>query len=195
MESILVIDNYDSFTFNLVHMLRELSAEDITVWRNDKFAVEDVARFSKIVLSPGPGLPQEAGKMPELIARFAAEKQILGVCLGHQAIAEYCGATLKNLSRVFHGVQSDIIIKDSSDYLFSGLKSSFKAGRYHSWSVSRDNIPDQLIVTAEDSDGEIMAIRHKEFNLRGIQFHPESVMTPCGKDIISNWLNSSSMEI
>jgi len=184
---ILLFDNYDSFTYNLFHYLRELGA-DVEVIRNDKIAIEDVERFDKIVLSPGPGIPEEAGILLPLIKHYAPTKTILGVCLGEQAIAEAFGATLINLTNVHHGISSDIkVLKE--DTLFEGLPAVFKAGRYHSWAVSKDNLPDCLEVIAEDTEeGEIMAIRHKEYNVRGIQFHPESVLTPDGKCIIKNWL-------
>ena len=187
MSKILLFDNYDSFTYNLLHYLKELGAE-VEVFRNDKIAIDDIERFDKIVLSPGPGIPEEAGILLPLIKRYAPTKTILGVCLGEQAIAEAFGAKLVNLTNVHHGVSSEIKVLQE-DSLFDGLPTIFKAGRYHSWAVSKENLPDCLEVTAEDSEeGEIMAIRHKEYNVRGIQFHPESVLTPDGKRIIKNWL-------
>lgn len=185
---ILLLDNYDSFTYNLLHILRELGA-DTEVFRNDKITVEEAGRFDKILLSPGPGIPSEAGILLPLIERYAPEKSILGVCLGEQAIAEVFGARLENLSRVFHGVESQILIT-ADDPLFEGLGNEITAGRYHSWVVSKEGFPsDVLEITAEDK-GErmIMGIRHKRYDVRGIQFHPESLMTPSGSRIIENWL-------
>ncbi len=184
---ILLLDNYDSFTYNLLHILNELGT-DVEVHRNDKIALEDIERFDKILLSPGPGIPQEAGILLPLIKQYAPTKSILGVCLGEQAIGEAFGAELLNLTDVHHGVCSDIRIIQK-DPLFDGLTPGFRAGRYHSWVISKENFPDCLEITAEDREsGQIMALRHKEFNVRGIQFHPESVLTPKGKCIIENWL-------
>lgn len=188
MAKILLLDNYDSFTYNLLHILKELGA-DVEVHRNDKITIDEVARFDKILLSPGPGIPQEAGILLPLIHRYAPTKSILGVCLGEQAIGEAFGATLINLSEVHHGICSDIRIT-ASEPLFAGLEPGFRAGRYHSWAVSKENFPDCLEITAEDADeGQIMALRHRTYNVRGIQFHPESVLTPKGKTIIANWIN------
>ena len=175
---ILLLDNYDSFTYNLLHILRELGA-DTEVFRNDKITVEEAGRFDKILLSPGPGIPSEAGILLPLIERYAPEKSILGVCLGEQAIAEVFGARLENLSRVFHGVESQILIT-ADDPLFEGLGNEITAGRYHSWVVSKEGFPsDVLEITAEDKEERmIMGIRHKRYDVRGIQFHPESLMTP-----------------
>ena len=185
---ILLLDNYDSFTYNLLHILRELGA-DTEVFRNDKITVEEAGRFDKILLSPGPGIPSEAGILLPLIERYAPEKSILGVCLGEQAIAEVFGARLENLSRVFHGVESQILIT-ADDPLFEGLGNEITAGRYHSWEVSKEGFPsDVLEITAEDKEERmIMGIRHKRYDVRGIQFHPESLMTPSGSRIIENWL-------
>jgi len=184
---ILLFDNYDSFTYNLLHYLKELGAE-VEVHRNDRISLDEVARFDKIVLSPGPGIPEEAGLLIPLIKRYAPSKSILGVCLGEQAIAEAFGAKLINLANVHHGIASDIR-QIKLDPLFDGLDTVFQAGRYHSWAVSPENLPDCLEVIAVDTDeSEIMAIRHKEYNVRGIQFHPESLLTPNGKRIIENWL-------
>lgn len=185
---ILLLDNYDSFTYNLLHILRELGA-DTEVFRNDKITVEEAGRFDKILLSPGPGIPSEAGILLPLIERYAPEKSILGVCLGEQAIAEVFGARLENLSRVFHGVESQILIT-AGDPLFEGLGNEITAGRYHSWVVSKEGFPsDVLEITAEDKEERmIMGIRHKRYDVRGIQFHPESLMTPSGSRIIENWL-------
>lgn len=189
MSKILLFDNYDSFTYNLLHILKELGA-DVEVHRNDKISLEEVDRFDKILLSPGPGIPEEAGILLPLIRRYAPTKSILGVCLGEQAIGEAFGATLINLTDVHHGVCSDIRVT-AKERLFAGLESGFRAGRYHSWAVSRDNFPDCLEVTAEDmEEKQIMALRHRTYDVRGIQFHPESVLTPKGKIIIENWLKA-----
>ncbi|MFT7197734.1 MAG: anthranilate synthase component 2 [Marinoscillum sp.] len=190
MGKVLVIDNYDSFTYNLVHILRELGMEDVMeVHRNDKIAVDYAAQFDHILLSPGPGLPSDAGIMPAVISKYAATKNILGVCLGHQAIGEAFGASLFNLPTVFHGIATDISLSEHIDVLFSDIPNSFKVCRYHSWAISPNSIPDQLMVLATDEAGNIMAIKHKEFNVRGVQFHPESIMTEHGKKMIENWLS------
>ena len=183
----MLFDNYDSFTYNLLHCLRELGAE-VEVHRNDRISLDEVDRFDKIVLSPGPGIPQEAGLLLPLVRRYAPVKSILGVCLGEQAIAEAFGATLVNLANVYHGVASDVK-QVKSDPLFEGLEMVFQAGRYHSWAVSPEHLPDCLEVTAVDLDeGGIMALRHREYDVHGVQFHPESVLTPDGKRIVANWL-------
>lgn len=185
---ILVIDNYDSFTYNLVHSLREAGATDITVARNDKIAVEDVSGYDKILLSPGPGIPSESGILCELIKEYAPAKSIFGVCLGEQAIGEVFGARLLNLPDVYHGVGTGITVT-VPDPLFAGVDKNFVGGRYHSWIVDREGFPaDELEVTAEDGEGRIMALRHHTFDVRGVQFHPESVLTPCGNTILKNWL-------
>jgi len=185
---ILLFDNYDSFTYNLLHILKEFDVE-VEVHRNDKISLDEVEKFDKILLSPGPGIPSEAGLLLPLIKRYAPTKSILGVCLGEQAIAEVFGAKLINLSNVHHGVCSDIRLLVKNDPLFEGLNPGFRAGRYHSWVVSSENLPDCLEVTAEDmEEKQIMALRHKTYDVRGIQFHPESVLTPRGKKIIENWI-------
>ncbi len=187
---ILLLDNYDSFTYNLLHILEELGA-DVEVHRNDKITLEEVGRFDKILLSPGPGIPEEAGILLPLIRRYAPSKDILGVCLGEQAIGEAFGAKLINLTHVHHGVSSDIRLTVNNEPLFDGLGENFTAGRYHSWVVSREDFPDCLEVTAEDTDEkQVMALRHKVYNVRGIQFHPESVLTPEGRMIIENWVSN-----
>ena len=183
---IVIIDNYDSFTYNLSHLVKELGAE-VTVVRNDQFRLEQIEAYSKIILSPGPGIPSEAGLLLDVIRTYAGRKPILGVCLGHQAIGEVFGAQLENLSDVFHGVATPCRLS-GSDPLFFGLPDTITVGRYHSWVVSRQGLPDCLEVTAVSDEGQIMALRHREFNVRGIQFHPESVLTPDGKRIIQNWL-------
>lgn len=185
---ILVFDNYDSFTYNLVHLIEQITGGKVTVCRNDKILLDDVAAFDKIVLSPGPGIPSEAGLLIPLIKQYAATKSILGVCLGHQAIAEALGGTLINLKTVFHGVATPINILNPTSKIFKGLPSSIEVGRYHSWVVSDENFPAKLEVTARDENGYIMAMQHKEFDLQAVQFHPESVLTPIGEQIIRNWL-------
>ena len=183
---IVIIDNYDSFTYNLSHLVKELGAE-VTVVRNDQFELPDLEQYSKIILSPGPGIPSEAGLLLDVIRTYAGKKPILGVCLGHQAIGEVFGAKLENLSDVFHGVATPChIIAD--DPIFSGLERDITIGRYHSWVVSREDLPDCLEVTAESDEGQIMALRHRELNVRGIQFHPESVLTPDGRKMLQNWM-------
>lgn len=188
---ILLFDNYDSFTYNLLHILKELGT-DVEVHRNDKISLEEIERFDKILLSPGPGIPEEAGILLPLIRRYAPTKSILGVCLGEQAIGEAFGATLINLTDVHHGVCSDIRIV-AKDPIFEGLEPGIRVGRYHSWAVSKENFPDCLEITAVDTEeGQIMGLRHREYDVRGIQFHPESVLTPKGKTIIRNWLEQST---
>jgi anthranilate synthase component II len=185
---ILVFDNYDSFTYNLVHALREISDAELDVVRNDKLNLDHADVYDKIVLSPGPGIPSEAGLLLDLIRRYASSKSILGVCLGHQAICEAFGATLINLSDVHHGLSEEIQVV-AEDPLFRGLPERFDVGRYHSWAVSPENLPEDILVTAVDNEGQIMAMRHSKYNLHGVQFHPESVLTPLGKDILRNWIN------
>jgi len=183
---VVIIDNYDSFTYNLSHLVKALGAE-VTVLRNDQFRLEDLEAYSKIILSPGPGIPSEAGLLLDVIRTYAGRKPILGVCLGHQAIGEVFGGKLENLSDVFHGVATPChIIAD--DPVFSGLPADITIGRYHSWVVSREGLPDCLEITAVSDEGQIMALRHRELNVRGIQFHPESVLTPDGKKMIQNFL-------
>ncbi len=186
----IIIDNYDSFTYNLYHLLNE-SGTETEVVRNDKFRLEELERYDNIVLSPGPGIPSEAGLLIDTIRAYAGKKPILGICLGHQAIGECFGAKLTNLPNVFHGVQTPVRLLGNS-YLFDGLGTEIKVGRYHSWVVDPQSLPDCLEVTAVSEEGQIMALKHKEFNIHGIQFHPESVLTPEGKRIIRNWLNSQS---
>ncbi|MDR3062411.1 MAG: aminodeoxychorismate/anthranilate synthase component II [Dysgonamonadaceae bacterium] len=183
---ILILDNYDSFTYNLVHLVREFGY-DASVFRNDKIDLKDISVYDKILLSPGPGIPEEAGILLALIREYAPAKSILGVCLGHQAIAECFGATLVNLDTVYHGVSSKMGVV-ASDYIFEGIPKTFEAGRYHSWAVKNTAFPDELQVTALSEDGEIMALKHSEYDVHGVQFHPESVLTPEGAKIISNFL-------
>ena len=183
---IVIIDNYDSFTYNLSHLVKKLGAE-VTVVRNDQFRLEDLEQYSKIILSPGPGIPSEAGLLLDVIRTYAGKKPILGVCLGHQAIGEVFGAKLENLSDVFHGVATPChIIAD--DPIFSGIPRDITIGRYHSWVVSHESLPDCLEITAVSDEGQIMALRHRELNIRGIQFHPESVLTPDGRKMLQNWM-------
>lgn len=184
---VLLFDNYDSFTYNLLHMLKELGAPT-EVHRNDRISLDEVERFDKIILSPGPGLPEEAGILIPLIRRYAPHKSILGVCLGEQAIGEAFGASLENLTEVFHGVQTPAKIV-APDYLFDGLEQTLMVGRYHSWVVRRSGLPDSLTVTAEDEQGRIMALRHKTYDVHGVQFHPESILTPQGKRVVENFIN------
>lgn len=186
---ILLFDNYDSFTYNLVHAIKSLGYENVDVYRNDKIELSQIDLYDKIILSPGPGLPSEAGIMMEVIKKYAGKKSILGVCLGHQAIAEVFGAKLENIPTVFHGVQTAIKIM-KEDYLFAGLPNEILAGRYHSWIVSKSDFPDKLEVTAVDKAGDIMALKHKTLDLHGVQFHPESMLTPDGVQIIQNFLQS-----
>lgn len=183
---IAIIDNYDSFVYNLSHLVKELGAE-VSVLRNDQFRMEELEAFDKILLSPGPGVPEEAGLLLDVIRTYAGKKPILGVCLGEQAIGEVYGAQLSNLDTVFHGIQSPVTVS-VPDYLFEGLPQRFPVGRYHSWVVNRKDLPDCLEVTATSDEGYIMALRHRTFDVRGVQFHPESVLTPDGKQLISNWL-------
>ncbi len=185
---ILVIDNYDSFTYNLVHYLEDLGCE-VTVKRNDQLTLEEVEPFEKIVLSPGPGIPDEAGLLKEIIKQFAPSKSILGVCLGQQAIGEVFGGSISNLDTVYHGVATDIDITVDDESLFNGLEKNIEVGRYHSWVVDT-NLPEVLEATSIDKNGQIMSLRHKEYDVKAVQFHPESVLTPDGKKILENWLNS-----
>ena len=188
MKRILVIDNYDSFTYNLVHYLQDLDCE-VTVKRNDKLELDEVEPFDKILLSPGPGIPDEAGLLKQIIERFAPSKSILGVCLGQQAIAEVFGGSLINLNKVFHGVSTEIRRTGEDEALYRGLPRQFEVGRYHSWVVS-NILPEVLEVTAVDASGEIMSLRHRTYEVRGVQYHPESVLTPLGRQIMKNWVES-----
>jgi anthranilate synthase component 2 len=185
--NILVLDNYDSFTYNLVQYIQDILDLEVDVRRNDAIALEAVAAYDAVVLSPGPGLPADAGIMPALIKEYTGKLPILGVCLGHQAIGEAFGARLENLADVFHGVETSVTVEDSSEPLFHSLGGQFQAGRYHSWVVSREELPDCFEITAVDEKGTIMAMRHKAYNLRGVQFHPESIMTRAGKQMLRNF--------
>ena len=184
---VLLFDNYDSFTYNLLHILREIGVST-EVYRNDQITLDEVERFDKIILSPGPGIPEEAGILLPLIRRYAPYKSILGVCLGEQAIGEAFGASLENLSEVYHGVQTPVKLV-AHDYIFDGLEQTLMVGRYHSWVVRHSSLPDCLTVTAEDEEGRIMALRHKTYDVHGVQFHPESILTPQGKRVVENFIN------
>ncbi|MCM1356919.1 MAG: aminodeoxychorismate/anthranilate synthase component II [Staphylococcus sp.] len=184
---LLIFDNYDSFTYNIAHAVRQLGVTPDVV-RNDRLPIEDIATYDKIIISPGPGIPSEAGILPQLLQRYASEKPILGICLGHQAIGERFGATLRNLPAVYHGIRSTISLTVSDDYLFAGLPERIDVGRYHSWVVDKSTLPAELEITAMSDDGEIMAMRHRSLDIRGVQFHPESILTPLGLTIIENWL-------
>ncbi len=188
-KKILVIDNYDSFTYNLVHLINELGYQ-AEVWRNDKFNLADVAAYDKILLSPGPGIPEEAGLLLEVIKTYAPNKSIMGVCLGQQAIAESFGGSLLNLGRPMHGIATPIAVLDNNEPTFKGCLAPIEVGRYHSWVVDPANLPESLAVTAVDGDGQIMALRHKTYDVCGVQFHPESVLTPSGKQMMKNWLEN-----
>jgi anthranilate synthase component 2 len=195
MSKILIIDNYDSFTYNLVHLVHEIGME-CEVWRNDKFKLEDVDAFSHIILSPGPGIPSEAGLLLDVITRYAPTKSIFGVCLGQQAIAEAFGGQLYNLSRPMHGIATPIRVTDTSEKLFAGLPQSFNVGRYHSWVVDEKGLPDVFTITAiDEKDNSIMALRHKQYDVRGVQFHPESVLTEHGRAMMQNWLAPKLAEV
>jgi anthranilate synthase component 2 len=189
---ILVFDNYDSFTYNLVHLVEKITHGKVDVYRNDKIAMEKVNDYDKIILSPGPGIPEEAGMLLPLIKQYAATKSILGVCLGHQAIAQAFGGSLINLSEVYHGVATPIQLKENvSSELYADMPSSFEVGRYHSWVVSKDDLPKELTITAEDEHGFIMGLKHESYDVEGVQFHPESVLTPLGETIMYNWLSKT----
>lgn len=193
---LLVFDNYDSFTYNLVHMVQYILGQKVTVCRNDEFTLEQINEYDKIILSPGPGIPEEAGLLLPLIKQYAASKSILGVCLGHQAIAEAFGGSLSNLDTVYHGVATKIDINENSNnkeiaassMLFDALPNEIEVGRYHSWVVNKKNLPEELAITAVDKNGMIMGLQHKLYKVQGVQFHPESVLTPNGETIIRNWL-------
>jgi anthranilate synthase component II len=187
---LLVLDNYDSFVYNIVHIIRELGfGNDMDIVRNDKISLKEIEKYDKILLSPGPGIPSEAGILLDLIKTYGPRKSILGVCLGHQAIGEVYGAKLTNLSEVFHGlaINTKIVNKDA---IFEGVPEQFKSGRYHSWAVNPDSDLSNLVITAKDDQGNIMALRHKDYDVKGVQFHPESILTENGKTILNNWLKA-----
>lgn len=185
---VLVIDNYDSFVYNLVHLLEQLGCTDVTVRRNDKISLEEVQPYDKILLSPGPGIPLEAGIMPDIVREYAASKSIFGVCLGHQCIGEVFGGTLVNMGRVCHGQGLPTQVIKEDELLFQGMPQTFLSARYHSWMVQKEGLPDEIEITAVDDEGRIMALRHKGYDVRGVQFHPESVLTEHGAIIVRNWL-------
>ncbi len=189
---ILVIDNYDSFTYNLVHAIKKITGQQVDVYRNDEISLEEIEKYDKIVLSPGPGIPEEAGLLLDIIKEYAPKKSMLGVCLGHQAIGEAFGGELHNMNRVLHGIATPIKLTGNKSVIFNELPETFDVGRYHSWIVKSDNLPECFEVTSYDADGLIMSIRHKEFDVQGVQFHPESVLTPMGEKMIENWLNSDN---
>ena len=186
---VLVIDNYDSFVYNLVHYLEAADCQ-VTVKRNDAFSLEEVANYDRLLLSPGPGIPEEAGLLKAVIERYAGKLPILGVCLGQQAIGEVFGGTLINLDQVFHGVATQATVLVDNESLFQGCGPQLEIGRYHSWVVSKEGFPSELEITAEDPNGQIMALRHRTYDIKGVQFHPESVLTPKGKQMIQNWISS-----
>jgi len=188
-KKVVIVDNYDSFTYNLVHLINEIIDGEVTVFRNDQFGIEALENFDYIILSPGPGLPDEAGLLKEVIRKYGATKKILGVCLGLQAIGEGFGGKLKNLSKVFHGMKTTRKQTENKDPIFKGIDQKFEAGRYHSWVINNESCPDELLVTAVDDDGEIMAARHRMYDIYGVQFHPESIMTPDGRKMLTNFLN------
>ena len=189
MTKILVFDNYDSFTYNLVHLVEKITHTKVEVHRNDQIPLENIRRYDKIILSPGPGIPEEAGLLLPVIKEYAASKSILGVCLGHQAIGQAFGGSLINLSTVYHGVATPVRLKkDVKSRLFDQLDQTLEVGRYHSWVISPENFPEELEVTAVDDLNYIMALQHKNYDVQGVQFHPESVLTPAGEAIMRNWL-------
>lgn len=190
MKKIVVIDNYDSFTYNLVHYIERLTGNIPSVFRNDEISLGEVNNYDKILLSPGPGVPIDAGICIDMIKQYAATKSILGICLGHQAIGEAFGGKIRNLSSVFHGVATPVSITDPDELLFRNIPDSIVAGRYHSWVVSETDLPDCFTITCKDENGLIMGISHKDFDVRGLQFHPESILTEHGIDIINNWINN-----
>jgi anthranilate synthase component 2 len=192
MAKILVIDNYDSFTYNMVQYVSASHNNTVDVVLNDEIPLEEISRYDGIILSPGPGLPSEAGILETLVSRYKSEKRILGVCLGQQGIAEVFGARLINLETVFHGVATPVIFTEPRHYLFEGLPGTISAGRYHSWIVDSETLPGCLKVDATDENGQIMALSHRDYDICGVQFHPESVLTPLGSEIISNWLKRFS---
>lgn len=191
---ILVIDNYDSFTYNLVHAIKKISGGKVDVARNDEISMKEIEKYDKIVLSPGPGIPEEAGQLLEIIKTFAPDKSILGVCLGHQAIGEAFGGKIHNMNKVLHGIATPVKTTGKSSVLFKGLPETFEVGRYHSWIVEKENLPECFEVTSYDEEGMIMSMKHKKYDVQSVQFHPESVLTPLGEKMIENWLNKSLKE-
>ncbi|MBL4594866.1 MAG: aminodeoxychorismate/anthranilate synthase component II [Flavobacteriales bacterium] len=188
MEKILILDNYDSFTYNLLHYVEANPNFQVDVFRNDEISLDDVSNYETIILSPGPGLPKDAGILKDLIKKYAPTKKILGVCLGMQAIGEVCGGTLINLDNVFHGVATPIEVLDQADLLFKNLPKSFDVGRYHSWVIDNKGFPEELKITSIEENGQIMSLKHNNYNVYGVQFHPESILTEHGKEMITNFL-------
>lgn len=189
MKKVLVLDNYDSFTYNLVHYVEANEGFEVDVFRNDEISLEDVDKYETIILSPGPGLPDNAGILKDLIKKYAPTKKILGVCLGMQAIGEVYGGTLFNLQDVFHGVATPIKVIDKEDVIYKGLPESFNVGRYHSWVIANEGFPKELNITSVEENEQIMSLKHKEYNLYGVQYHPESILTEHGKEMITNFLS------
>ena len=186
---ILVFDSYDSFTYNLVQMIEQISGEKVDVFRNDQILLEDIDKYDKIILSPGPGIPSEAGILLDVIKKYAPTKSIFGVCLGQQAIAEAFGGSLINLSEIFHGVATDAV-QVKEHFIFNNLPKTLEVGRYHSWAVNPDDFPEELDITSVDKDGMIMSLKHKEYDVHAVQYHPESILTPHGQDILENFLSN-----
>ncbi|MCW3804383.1 anthranilate synthase component II [Plebeiibacterium marinum] len=191
MKKILVFDNYDSFTYNLVHYIEEIVGYKVDVFRNDQIPLEEIDKYDKILLSPGPGIPKDAGVLIPLIQKYGATKSIMGVCLGHQAIVEAFGGSISNLSKVYHGVATPIEITTDSEILFKDVPKTVNVGRYHSWVVNEEDLPDCFVITSRDEEGKIMGVHHKDFDVRGVQFHPESILTEHGKKMMENWLQDS----
>ena len=185
---IAIIDNYDSFTYNLVHLVEKIIQKEVIVFLNDKFELQQLEAFDKIILSPGPGLPQQAGKTLDVIYKYKSTKSILGVCLGHQAIGVAFGAKLKNLDTVFHGIATNIYLTKSSTHLFNEIEMPMQVGRYHSWVIDESFLSEELLITSVDNDNNIMSIKHKYFDIKSVQFHPESIMTPFGETLLRNWI-------
>ena len=189
MKKVLVVDNYDSFTYNLVHYIMDLNCE-VSVFRNDEIDLDEIEKFDKILLSPGPGIPDEAGLLKKIIQKYAKSKSILGICLGQQAIGEVFGGNIINLEKVYHGIATEIEIIVQDEILFKDLEKIISVGRYHSWVVNKLEFPSTLEATSVDTDGQIMSLRHKIYDVKGVQFHPESILTTSGKKILENWVNS-----
>lgn len=187
---ILIFDNYDSFTYNIVQYVEELTDGKVDIFRNDEIALEKIAEYDKIILSPGPGIPDEAGLLKAVIKEYAPTKSILGICLGLQAMAEVYGGSIENLSEVHHGIATEMTQQISDEKLYKGIPEKFEAGRYHSWIVKKDTLPECFNISSVDEEGQVMSIFHKEYDLRGVQFHPESILTPDGKLMLKNWIES-----
>ena len=190
MSKILVLDNYDSFTYNLVHIIEKYAQKEVVVVRNDEITLEEIEQYDEIILSPGPGLPEEAGVLKPLIKKYSATKRILGVCLGFQAIAEVFGAELKNMDEVLHGISTPIHILEEND-IFNGISGDISVGRYHSWIIDKSTLPEELKITSRDIEDEIMSVKHVNYDVRGVQFHPESILTPRGELMIKNFLDKA----